>query len=125
MIKIDGKKPARKSTLVTGKGVISQRLTTDDGNSTGYFGAAASSNSGGLTRRMWISDAPGGEPIAKKASVTGVEPKLSFTQNNPTNRSQVKLKPNRTYYLNHSQHEFTTKPTASSSMIRSCSIGGA
>jgi len=126
MIFIRGKKPSRKETITTGKGVVSEPLTTDDGKSTGYFGAAASSNSGNLTRRMWISDEPGGEPISKHADVSGNEIKLSWTQVKKEFPTQVKLKPNATYYLNYSQHAFGTGsgPTAASSMIRSCSIGG-
>lgn len=125
MIYLNGNTPKVKVTITTGKGVVTHRLTTDGNeNCTGYFGAVPTSYSAHLNRRMWISKTRGGDPISKNADVKGNEIKLSFTQGRPSNRSQVKLEPNSTYYLNHSQHKVGAGPgpTDLSAFFRSVSI---
>ena len=91
-----------KKVIITGAGIVSSKIITTGSKSLhGYFSAVASSNSGGLTRRLWFSKTPAGEPIqhpykfkgktANAADVSGNEIKLSFTQGEPANSMQVKL----------------------------------
>lgn len=122
-----------KTMVVTGKKGVSSKFTTSDSTTyAGNFGAVASSNSGNLTRRLWISKCPGGDPIVWKKTIRGVQtntcdvsgstPSLSWSQADfPQLNSQCKLERSATYYLNHKQAAFGTSagPTATSSLFRS------
>jgi len=128
----------RKITVTTGKtGVASSFVTSGSRSYKGYFAAAADSLSGSLTRRMWFSECPGGAPIVRAytvkgvtqnaCDVTGVEPKLSWSQEaNPVYVTQCKLQPNKQYFLNYSQAKYGTGagPTNTSKMYRSSSTSG-
>lgn len=121
----------RKEFIVTGSGTVSQQFTTTKSDTyRGYFGAAADSSSGNLTRRMWISEQRGGKPVKSgkgRCSVSGVEPKLSWSQEDrPAYASTCKLQRGKQYWLNHSQSAFGGggKPPSSARMIRSSSTGG-
>lgn len=135
---INWKNQPRKITVTTGKnGVSSKFITSGSRSYKGYFAAAADSSSGSLTRRMWVSECPGGEPIVRSytmrgdthnaCDVSGVEPKLSWSQeSNPVYVTQCKLDPNKEYYLNYSQAKYGTGsgPTSTSKLYRSSSTSG-
>lgn len=128
----------RKITITTGRnGVSSKFVTTASRSYRGYFAAAADTQSSSLTRRMWFSECPGGAPIVRSyrvsgvtknaCDVSGVEPKLSWTQeSNPAFTTQCKLDPSKLYYLNYSQAKFGTGagPTSTSRIYRSASTSG-
>jgi hypothetical protein len=127
-----------KTTVVTGKvGAASQFTTTTSTTYKGYFSAVADSASGNLTRRMWFSECPGGDPIVRNYSlkgitynacdVKGVELKLSWSQENqPAYVTTCKLERNKVYYLNYSQSAFGSGagPTSTSKLYRGASVGG-
>lgn len=135
---LNWKSQPRKITVTTGKaGVSSKFVTSTSRTYKGYFAAAADSSSGHLTRRIWVSECPGGAPIVRSytskgvisnaCDVSGVEPKLSWSQEaNPAYVTQCKLQPNKQYYLNYSQAKYGTGagPTATSKMYRSSSTSG-
>jgi hypothetical protein len=135
---LNWKSQPRKITVTTGKnGVSSKFVTSSSRTYKGYFAAAADTLSGSLTRRMWFSECPGGAPIVRSyrvsgvtknaCDVSGVEPKLSWSQESaPAYSTQCKLDPNKQYYLNYSQAKFGTGtgPTATSKMYRSASTSG-
>lgn len=137
---INWKKIPGKETIKTGIDGAYSRLTTTDGDTyRGYFSAAANSDGGKFTRRMWFSETPMGKPIetlypaaggviANGCDVSGVELKLSWSQEpKPKWVSSCKLKLNTTYYLNYTQAKFgagSQDPTASSAIVRGASTGG-
>lgn len=127
-----------KTTVTTGKKVAASKFTTTTSATyKGYFSAVADSASGHLTRRMWFSECPGGEPIVQNyrakvgtsnaCDVTGVELKLSWTQESQSAYvTTCKLERNKTYYLNHSQAAFGSGigPSATSKLFRGSSKSG-
>ncbi len=135
---LNWKSQPRKISVTTGKtGVASKFITSASRTYKGYLAAAADSASGHLTRRMWFSECPGGQPIVdtynykgetkNACDVSGVEPKLSWSQEvNPTYSTQCRLDPNKQYYLNYEQAKFGTGagPTSSSRIYRSASTSG-
>jgi hypothetical protein len=127
-----------KITVTTGKKGAASKFTTSTSTSyKGYFSAVADSASGNLTRRMWFSECPGAAPIVQnysargitvnKCDVSGVELKLSWSQENqPAYVTTCKLERNKTYYLNYSQAAFGTGagPTSTSKIYRGSSRSG-
>jgi len=128
----------RKEQIVTGVGGAYSRFrTTTSKTYRGYISAAADSSSGHLTRRLWFSVTPLGEPITTMylykgelrncCDVSGVEPALRWSQEKrPAFLNTCKLKRDKQYYLNYSQAAFGTGagPTPLSRLIRGASTGG-
>lgn len=121
------KKGQQKDTIVTGTGVHVTKIITGDKALTGYFSAVADAAGGNLTRRLWFSLTPGGEPLDQtykggNAADTGHREtcKLSFTTGRLVNPTQCLLQQNATYYLNAEQKGFgdSTGPTATSAFVR-------
>lgn len=136
MIKINGKKPPRKATINCGDNILSERLTTDGTTGTGYIGIEINPSSQNLVPVVWISEGVAGKPIKamfgpegkrqNAAKAKGAGGKISLTTGRKTMQAQVKLEHGKVYWL---CHELKAKrggaePTASSSFIRSVSIGG-
>jgi len=134
MIKINGRKPARKSKIKCGDNTISHRLTTDGTTGTARISIEDSSNSGHLIPVMWISETRDGPPIKvmygppgkrKNAAVAkGAGQEIPLTTKPSRRHADVRLEHGKIYWL---CHELRAKrggaePTASSSFIRSCSI---
>jgi hypothetical protein len=136
VLPLNWKKIPGKRTVVTGKGIASFKFkTTSSATYKGYFSAVADSSSGNLTRRIWISETAGGDPINRlykgkdgitnAADVSGNEIKLMWTQGNPIYPMQCRLDRNKEYYLNYSQAGFNgSEPTDSSALISGASVSG-
>jgi hypothetical protein len=120
-----------KLKIVTGKKIVWSDFTTNSSTTyKGYFGAVPDSSSGNLTRRMYFSESPAGEPLKQEfrpgknaCDVSGNEIKLSWSQQDKPNFiTQCKLERNHKYYLNYQQKGFGgSKPNANSAFIRGAS----
>ncbi len=122
---IDLKQPNQKKTIVTGTGIVSEAFRPEAGMS-GNFKTAATPNSSGLVRRIYISRKPGGKPLDQKgADVRGQGAKLSWTQ--ADSGRGVVLERGKIYYLNHQLLAIGEGkgPNSKSSFIRNASAGGA
>jgi len=136
VLRLNWKKIPGKTKVITGTGVASFRFkTTSSATYKGYISAVADVNGSKLTRRIWISETAGGDPInrlykgkdgiSNAADVSGNEIKLMWTQGNPIYPMQCRLDRNTTYYLNFSQSGFNgSEPTDSSALISGASTSG-
>lgn len=128
-----------KQWVVTGvHGVGFPIQTTKSKTYKGYISAAASVNSGHLTRRIWISEDLLGVPLqqmfrGKKnqdfnaCDVSGVEIKLTWSQEDrPQSVTLCKLERKKRYYLNFSQAAFGkgAGPTKTSYIVSGASVSG-
>lgn len=126
---IDLKQPNQKKTIVTGTGIVSEAFRPDAGMS-GNFKVAATPNSSGLERRIYISRKPGGKPLPQfyqngkrnAADKQGAEPAINWSTYPVDSRATCVLEPGKLYYLNMKQVAFTTKPNARSSLVRAINV---
>ena len=79
--------------------VSASRFTTTAGSSfAGYVTVVPTTGTGDVTRKIWISQCPGGAPVSAKCEDTGTEARVTWTQ---FDNAYCDLNTNTTYYLNY------------------------
>ena len=102
--KINWAKPGSQTRIDLAKtGSVATAFTTTGGTSyAGQISVASTTGNSGVTREVWVSTCPGGEPLPDpKCSATGTSSTVIPWYQGPATSRYCNLAPNTNYYINY------------------------